>query len=90
MRLLHYKDDHNSMRLLRVVTHGRGMWEVELDKRNNKNTVDLYVRDHILYTERFSPSLSGANKGSFEDSQRNIKYVDGHKLGFKDDNDCLF
>jgi photosystem II stability/assembly factor-like uncharacterized protein len=90
MRLLYYKDDHNSMRLLRVVTHGRGMWEVELDKRNNKNTVDLYVRDHIMDTGRFTPSLSGFIKSSFEDPLRNIKYVDKHDLKFDDDYDYLF
>lgn len=90
MRILHYKDDSNSMRLLRVVTHGRGMWEVELDKRNNKNEVDLYVRDHIMDTGRFTPSLSGIVKSSFEDPFRNILFDDKGNLKFDDSYDNLF
>ncbi len=92
MRLLHHKDDHdhNSMHLLRVITHGRGMWEVELDKRNNKNMIDLYVRNNIMDTGRFIPSLSGTIKSSFEDPLRNIKYCDrDNKLKFDDDYDYL-
>jgi photosystem II stability/assembly factor-like uncharacterized protein len=96
MRLLYYKDDHNSMRLLRVVTHGRGMWEVELDKRH-KNTVDLYVRDHIMDTGRFTPSLSGLVKypglvkAPFEDSLRNIQYDEkSNNFKFEDDYNYLF
>ena len=76
MRIFQHEDGPNSMRILRAVTHGRGMWEVELDKRSNKNDVDLYVRDHIMDTGRFIPSLSGVMKSSFEDPLRNIKFLD--------------
>ena len=77
-----HNDDHNSIRLLRAVTHGRGMWEVELDKRTNKNEVDLYVRDHIMDTGRFTPSSSGVMTTPFEDPLRNIKYDDMNNLKF--------
>ena len=94
MRLLYYKDDNNKMRLLRVVTHGRGIWEVELDERSNKNQIDLYVRDHIMDTGRFTPSLSGPSlsggiKSSYDDKLRNIKYFtnDDKKYNLKFDND---
>jgi photosystem II stability/assembly factor-like uncharacterized protein len=89
MRLLNYKYDNNSMRLLRVATHGRGMWEVELDQRKNKNQVDLYVRDHIMDTGRFTPSLSKL-KSSFEDPLRNIKFNDEGNIKFDDNYDYLF
>ncbi len=90
IRLLYYKDERNYMRLLRLVTHGRGMWELEVDRRSNKKEVDLYVRDHVMDTGRFTPSKSGSIQSSFEDPLRNIKYVDEHKLQFDDNYDYLY
>jgi hypothetical protein len=50
MRLL-YKPE----KVLRLVTHGRGMWERRLDVSNIAD-IDIFVRDHIMDTGRFTPS----------------------------------
>jgi photosystem II stability/assembly factor-like uncharacterized protein len=84
MRLLLYKNEQTPFRLLRAVTHGRGLWEVELDKRTNKHDVDLYVRDHIMDTGRFVPSSSGNEKSPFQDPLRNIVYNDKANLTFEE------
>jgi photosystem II stability/assembly factor-like uncharacterized protein len=42
---------HDPTRLLRCVTHGRGMWERRLDTAAASD-VDLYVRDHLMHTGR--------------------------------------
>jgi hypothetical protein len=77
MRIFWKNDEHKNMRLLRAVTHGRGMWELELDKRDNKHDVDLYVRDHLMDTGRYTPSSSGGlTRSSFDDPLRNINYID--------------
>ena len=90
MRLFMYKNDGQTpFRLLRAVTHGRGMWEVELDKRTNKNDVDLYIRDHIMDTGRFTPSSSGSQISPFQDPLRNIIYDDKANLTFEGFN-CLY
>jgi len=83
MRLLSYKNEQSPCRLLRAVTHGRGLWEVELDKRINKHAVDLYVRDHIMDTGRFIPSSSGTQKSPYQDPLRNITYNDKANLTFE-------
>lgn len=46
---------HNPTRLLRVATHGRGMWERRLDGVKMP-AVDVFVRDHLMDTGRLSPS----------------------------------
>ena len=72
MRLFSYKNENRPpSKLLRAATHGRGLWEVELDQRTGKHDVDLYVRNHIMDTGRFIPS-SGTEIPPFEDRLRNI------------------
>jgi photosystem II stability/assembly factor-like uncharacterized protein len=83
MRIFLYKNGQSPFRLLRAATHGRGIWEVELDKRISKHAVDLYVRDHIMDTGRFVPSSSGSEKSPFEDRLRNITYNDKANLKFE-------
>ena len=48
---------HMPTRLLRVATHGRGIWERKLDI--SSRDVNIFVRDHLMNTGRFPPSLSG-------------------------------
>lgn len=58
---------HEEMRLLRAVTHGRGMWELKLDVKNVPD-VDLFVRDNVMATRRSIPSLiSPELRSAFED-----------------------
>lgn len=42
---------HGSSRLLRAATHGRGMWEREIDVTSLNDTI-VYVRDNIMHTGR--------------------------------------
>jgi photosystem II stability/assembly factor-like uncharacterized protein len=44
-------------RLLRAATHGRGLWQRNLDQAITPN-VDIYVRDHMMDGARFLPTLS--------------------------------
>jgi hypothetical protein len=46
---------HEPTRMLRVVTHGRGIWERKLDEESMPD-VNLFVRDHLMDTGRFIPS----------------------------------
>ena len=48
---------HNSMRLLRAATHGRGMWEIKLDAQTMPD-VNLFVRNHLMDTGRLTSSSS--------------------------------
>jgi hypothetical protein len=41
-------------RLLRVATHGRGLWERLLDAPSTPDT-NVYVRDNIMHAGRFAP-----------------------------------
>jgi hypothetical protein len=50
---------HAAARVLRVGTHGRGMWERKLDVPSSP-AVEVYVRDHLLDTGRASPSPANA------------------------------
>jgi photosystem II stability/assembly factor-like uncharacterized protein len=69
---LYTKADKNGKpkQLLRVATHGRGIWERRLDVDSMPN-VDIYVRDHLMDTGRFIPSQSNL-KVAFDDPLRNI------------------
>jgi hypothetical protein len=49
---LHY----SPKKLLRAVTHGRGIWERMLDV-DRLPAVDIFVRDHVMDTGRFTPSV---------------------------------
>ena len=62
---------HSAKRLLRVVTHGRGIWEVKLDVQTMPE-VDIFVRDHLMDTGRFTPSLDSTT-AAFEDLLQNVK-----------------
>jgi photosystem II stability/assembly factor-like uncharacterized protein len=62
---------HETTQLLRATTHGRGMWEIKLDEKTTPK-VDLYVRDHLMDTGRFTPSSSGIT-AAFEDPLQNVK-----------------
>jgi photosystem II stability/assembly factor-like uncharacterized protein len=46
---------HMPARLLRIVTHGRGMWERKLDVQTMSD-IDLFVRDNLMDTGRLTPS----------------------------------
>jgi len=46
---------HSQSRLLRVATHGRGMWERQLDV-NSCNDVNLFVRNNLMDTGYFQDS----------------------------------
>jgi photosystem II stability/assembly factor-like uncharacterized protein len=48
---------HSSTRLLRAATHGRGLWERQLDVAGQPD-VDLYLRDHRMSTARILPTPS--------------------------------
>ncbi len=48
---------HAPTRLLRVATHGRGVWERPLDTLSMPD-VDIFVRDDIMHTGRRSSSAS--------------------------------
>ncbi len=70
---------YTSMRLLRVATHGRGIWERRLDVKTTSD-VDIFLRDHLLDTGRSQPSVreNGMSyvAASFEDSLRQVKLGD--------------
>jgi hypothetical protein len=63
---------HSQSRLLRVATHGRGMWERQLDV-NSCNDVNLFVRNNLMdtgylqgssdITAGFSDALQGEDGG---------------------------
>ena len=61
---------HNPTRLLRVATHGRGMWERKLDVASMPD-VDIFVRDNLMDTARFTPSSSGI-AAAFEDPTEGV------------------
>ncbi len=46
---------HNPTRLLRAATHGRGLWEKQLDV-TSLPPADLYFRDHAMATGRVVPT----------------------------------
>ncbi len=61
---------HNPSRLLRVATHGRGMWEKKLDTSVMPD-VDIFVRDNIMDTGRLIPSPQFI-PAAFEDQLQHI------------------
>jgi photosystem II stability/assembly factor-like uncharacterized protein len=60
-------------KILRAVTHGRGIWERRLDVQTLPD-VDIYVRHHIMDTGRFASSSSSAVNAAFEDEFQNISF----------------
>ncbi len=79
MRLLYEPE-----KLLRVVTHGRGMWERRLDKLNIP-AIDIFVRDHLMDSGRVTPSSSfpqsATMRSAFEDLFQHENPDDSTKLG---------
>lgn len=65
---------HETTRLLRAATHGRGLWERKLDAAALPN-VDLYLRDHLLSTGRILPAPSPV-VAPFEDPLQHVSLGD--------------
>jgi len=63
---------HQRTRLLRVATHGRGVWERQLDV--SRPDVDTFVRDHLVQTRR--PSSSSTQSAAFADPLQHIALGD--------------
>jgi photosystem II stability/assembly factor-like uncharacterized protein len=66
---------HTPTRLLRVATHGRGMWERKLDVAAMPD-VDLFFRDHLMDTGRWGPAPPSSVAG-FEDPLQHVSLGDG-------------
>jgi photosystem II stability/assembly factor-like uncharacterized protein len=65
---------HAPSRLLRAATHGRGLWERQLDVASMP-AVDLYVRDHSMHTGRVNPSPVNV-PAAFEDPLHYVELGD--------------
>jgi photosystem II stability/assembly factor-like uncharacterized protein len=65
---------HESTRILRAATHGRGLWEKPVDAPSTP-VVDLYVRDHVMDTARVLPTPNNVG-ASFEDPLRFVTLGD--------------
>jgi hypothetical protein len=64
---------HAPTRLLRVATHGRGVWERQLDTLSMPE-VDIFVRDNIMHTGRQSSSTS--ESAAFADPLQHVSLGD--------------
>jgi photosystem II stability/assembly factor-like uncharacterized protein len=64
---------HAPTRLLRVATHGRGIWERQLDTISLPE-VDIFVRDNIMHTGRRSSSTS--ESAAFADPLQHVSLGD--------------
>jgi photosystem II stability/assembly factor-like uncharacterized protein len=64
---------HDTTRLLRAATHGRGLWERKLDAVSMPN-VDIYLRDHLLATGRILPTPSAT--ATFDDPLQQVAIGD--------------
>jgi photosystem II stability/assembly factor-like uncharacterized protein len=65
---------HAPTRLLRAATHGRGLWERELDVASVAD-VRIVIRDHVMDTGRLTPSPSGL-PSAWEDPCRQVNLGD--------------
>jgi hypothetical protein len=65
---------HAPTRLLRAATHGRGLWERQLDVAGVAD-VRIVIRDHVMDTGRLTPSPSGL-LSAWEDPGRQINLGD--------------
>ena len=65
---------HAPTRLLRAATHGRGLWERQLDVAGVAN-VRLVIRNHVMDTGRLTPSPSGL-PSAWEDRGRQVNLGD--------------
>jgi hypothetical protein len=59
---------HRPTQLLRIVTHGRGIWERKLDEKSMPD-VNLFLRHHLMDTGRFTTSTD--IPAAFEDPYQN-------------------
>jgi hypothetical protein len=71
---LHAPKLHAPTRLLRAATHGRGLWERQLDGAGAAD-VRLVIRNHVMDTGRLTPSPSGL-ASAWEDSGRQVNLGD--------------
>ena len=78
------KIQYTPKKLIRLVTHGRGMWERRLDGSNSPD-IDLFIRDHIMDTGRYVPSKtwleSSDTRAAFEDLYQHSNIDDSIRLG---------
>jgi hypothetical protein len=65
---------HAPTRLLRAATHGRGLWECQVDGADAAD-VRLVIRDHVMDTGRLTPSPSGL-PSAWQDSSRQVNLGD--------------
>jgi photosystem II stability/assembly factor-like uncharacterized protein len=65
---------HAPTRLLRAATHGRGLWECQLDGAGAAD-VRLVIRDHVMDAGRLTPSPSGL-ASAWEDPGRQVSLGD--------------
>src|SRR5215813_9894558 len=65
---------HAPTRLLRAATHGRGLWERQLDVAGIANA-RLVIRNHVMDTGRLRPSPSDV-PSAWEDRGRHINLGD--------------
>jgi photosystem II stability/assembly factor-like uncharacterized protein len=65
---------HMPTRLLRIVTHGRGMWERKLDVQTMSD-IDLFVRDNLMDTGRLTPSPLNVS-AAFDDTLQRVSLGD--------------
>ncbi len=65
---------HEPTRLLRVVTHGRGMWELKLDTHNQLD-VNLFVRHNLMDTGH-PPSNAASTTAAFQDPLQHVALGD--------------
>jgi photosystem II stability/assembly factor-like uncharacterized protein len=65
---------HIPTRLIRIVTHGRGMWERKLDA-HSMSDIDIFVRDNLMDTGRLTPSPINIS-AAFDDPLQHVSLGD--------------
>ena len=68
---------HPQASLLRIATHGRGIWERHLDIQAY-NDVNIFVRNHLMDTDSIIPSgiIKAAFSDPLQDEKGGIKLYD--------------
>jgi hypothetical protein len=64
------KKTNSQARFLRIATHGRGIWERQLDI-DSFNDINLFVRDNLMDTGYLSPSPTTNVRAAFSDPLQN-------------------
>ncbi|TMQ05124.1 MAG: hypothetical protein E6J91_41400 [Deltaproteobacteria bacterium] len=79
---------HGPSRLLRAATHGRGMWEREIDQSSMNDSI-VYVRDNLMHTGRGTAPYN--QPAAFDDPLRQVTLGDHvfwwHCADIKNDSD---